>query len=132
VTPSRPYIIRAIYEWIVENDCTPHLLVDATYAGVNVPETYVSDGQIVLNISPTAVVSLRMGNDSISFNGRFGGQPLDIDVPIAAILGIYARENGQGMVFDGPMDPEPEPPEPDSPTPVDRGASQRPALKIVK
>lgn len=132
MTPSRPYIIRAIYEWIVENDCTPHLLVDATYAGVNVPETYVSDGQIVLNISPTAVVSLRMGNDSISFNGRFGGQPLDIDVPIAAILGIYARENGQGMVFDGPMDPEPEPPEPDSPTPVDRGASQRPALKIVK
>jgi len=132
VTPSRPYIIRAIYEWIVENECTPHLLVDATYAGVSVPEGYVSDGQIVLNISPTAVVALRMGNDSIEFNGRFGGQPLDIEVPIAAILGIYARENGQGMVFDGPMEPEPEPPEPDTPTPVDRGSAQRPALKIVK
>ena len=132
MTPSRPYIIRAIYEWIVENECTPHLLVDATYAGVSVPEGYVSDGQIVLNISPTAVVALRMGNDSIEFNGRFGGQPLDIEVPIAAILGIYARENGQGMVFDGPMEPEPEPPEPDTPTPVDRGSAQRPALKIVK
>ena len=132
MTPSRPYIIRAIYEWIVENECTPHLLVDATYTGVNVPEGYVSDGQIVLNISPTAVVALRMGNDSIEFNGRFGGQPLDIEVPIAAILGIYARENGQGMVFDGPMEPEPEPPEPDAPTPVDRGRAQRPALKIVK
>ena len=82
----------------------------------------------MLNISPTAVVALRMANDVVAFNGRFGGQPRDIEVPIAAILGIYARENGQGMVFDAPMEPEPEPPVPD-PTPVERG---RPALKIVK
>ncbi|EED35490.1 stringent starvation protein B [Luminiphilus syltensis NOR5-1B] len=126
MTPSRPYIIRAIYDWIVDNDCTPHLLVDAAMTDVEVPESYVVDGQIVLNISPTAVVSLQLGNDAISFNGRFGGRPFDIFVPIAAVMGIYARENGQGMVFDA--EPEPEPP--DSPTPEpDR---TRPALRVVK
>ena len=92
----------------------------------------MTDGQIVLNISPTAVVALRMGNDSLEFNGRFGGQPMDISVPITAILGIYARENGQGMVFDGPMDPEPEPPPSDAPSPLGRSGGNRPALKIVK
>ena len=97
-----------------------------------VPESYVSDGQIVLNIAPSAVVSLQMGNDTVAFNGRFGGQPQDVEVPVASILGIYARENGQGMVFDGPMepDPDPEPPYIGEPSPNDRGS--RPALKIVK
>ncbi len=126
MTPSRPYIIRAIYEWIVDNDCTPHLLVDANGPDVIVPDAYVADGQIVLNISPTAVVSLQMGNSAVTFNGRFGGQPMDIFVPIASIMGIYARENGQGMVFES--EPEPEPP-PEAPTPPERG---RPTLKVVK
>ena len=121
---SRPYIIRAIYEWIVDNDCTPHLLVDVDVEGVDVPQAYVTDGQIVLNISPSAVVGLEMGNDLILFNGRFGGVATDIVVPIKAILGIYARENGQGMVFDASEDPE-EPPDP----PSVRG---RPSLKVVK
>ena len=88
---SRPYIIRAIYEWIVDNDCTPHLLVDVEMEGVEVPQAYVSDGQIVLNVSPTAVVGLDMGNDYIYFNGRFGGVATDITVPIKSILGIYAE-----------------------------------------
>ena len=121
---SRPYIIRAIYEWIVDNDCTPHLLVDVDVEGVDVPQAYVTDGQIVLNISASAVVGLEMGNDLILFNGRFGGVATDIVVPIKAILGIYARENGQGMVFDASEDPE-EPPDP----PSGRG---RPSLKVVK
>jgi stringent starvation protein B len=129
VTPSRPYIIRAIYEWIVDNDCTPHLLVNADGVGVQVPETYVTDGQIVLNISPTAVVSLHMGNDAVSFNGRFGGQPRDIFVPIASVLGIYARENGQGMIFDNSTEPDPEPPKPGTHPASERS---RPSLKIVK
>jgi len=124
VTPSRPYIVRAIYEWIVDNGCTPHLLVDATAEYVEVPSEYVTDGQIVLNVSPTAVVSLQMTNEAVSFNGRFGGQPVDVFVPISAILGIYARENGQGMVFDAAEDPDPTPPPPPERT--------RPALKIVK
>lgn len=121
---SRPYIIRAIYEWIVDNDCTPHLLVDVEVDGVDVPQSYVSDGQIVLNISPTAVVGLEMGNQFVSFNGRFGGVATDIMVPIKAILGIYARENGQGMVFDTTEEPD-NPPDP----PPDR---VRPSLKVVK
>ena len=79
---SRPYIIRAIYEWIVDNDCTPHLLVDVEVDGVEVPQAYVSDGQIVLNISPTAVVGLDMSNEYVAFNGRFGGVATDIIVPI--------------------------------------------------
>ena len=121
---SRPYIIRAIYEWIVDNECTPHLLVDVDVDGVDVPQAYVTDGQIVLNISPSAVVGLEMGNDLILFNGRFGGVATDIVVPIKAILGIYARENGQGMVFDASEDPE-EPPGP-------AGGRGRPGLKVVK
>ena len=118
---SRPYIIRAIYEWIVDNDCTPHLLVDVEIEGVEVPQAYVSDGQIVLNVSPTAVVGLDMGNEYIYFNG---GVATDITVPIKSILGIYARENGQGMVFDTAEEPD---------TPPDPPASRsRPSLKVVK
>lgn len=120
---SRPYIIRAIYEWIVDNGCTPHLLVDASVNGVDVPQAYISDGQIVLNISPGAVVGLEMTNESVFFNGRFGGVATDILVPIGGILGIYARENGQGMIFDAAA-PE-EPPEPPS-------GRARPSLKVVK
>ena len=121
---SRPYIIRAIYEWIVDNGCTPHLLVDVDIEGVDVPQAYVSDGQIVLNISPTAVVGLDMGNETVAFNGRFGGVATDIAVPVRAILGIYARENGQGMVFDTAEEPD-VPPDP----PAGKG---RPSLKVVK
>ena len=121
---SRPYIIRAIYEWIVDNGCTPHLLVDVEIDGVEVPQAYVSDGQIVLNISPTAVVGLDMGNETVAFNGRFGGVATDITVPVRAILGIYARENGQGMVFDAAEEPD-VPPDP----PAGKG---RPSLKVVK
>ena len=111
-------------QWIVDNDCTPHLLVDVETDGVDVPQSYVSDGQIVLNISPTAVVGLDMGNEFVAFNGRFGGVATDITVPIKAILGIYARENGQGMVFDTTEEPD-TPPDP----PPDRA---RPSLKVVK
>ena len=115
MTPSRPYIMRALYEWIVDNDCTPYVLVDATVADVIVPQQFVKDGQIVLNISPGAVMDLNICNDAMAFNGRFGGVATDIYVPIPAVVGIYARENGQGMVFEpeestGPPDePPPDP-----------------------
>ena len=97
---SRPYLIRALYEWIVENDCTPHLLVDADYPGARVPPGYAKDGQVVLNVSPSAVRHLHMDNDAVSFEGRFGGVPQSLYIPSAAVLAIYARENGQGMVFE--------------------------------
>jgi stringent starvation protein B len=130
VTPSKPYVIRAIYDWIVDNNCTPHLLVDAESEGVEVPQDYVTDGQIVLNVSPSAVVNLQLSNESVSFSGRFGGVPVDIVVPVEGVVGIYARENGQGMIFDeeSDLDFDPEPPETD-PTPP---SSDRPSLRLVK
>lgn len=96
---------------------------------MDVPQQYVKDGQIVLNLSPTAVIELHLGDDAVSFNGRFGGHPVDIFIPIAAILGIYARENGQGMAFD----PEEEPPPPgDGKPPTPLRPAGKPSLKVVK
>lgn len=136
---SRPYLVRALYEWIVDNDCTPHVLVNAEYPSVQVPQGFANDGQIVLNVSPSAVRHLHMDNEAISFEGRFGGVPHTLYVPIAAILGIYARENGQGMVFDleapmgegeeEDMEMEGEAPPPDTEPPRPSG---RPSLKVVK
>ncbi|MEH6580400.1 MAG: ClpXP protease specificity-enhancing factor [Halioglobus sp.] len=131
MTPSRPYIMRALYEWIVDNDCTPYMLVDAMLENVMVPQQFVKDGQIVLNISPGAVVELNIANDAVSFNGRFGGVATDIYVPAAAVIGIYARENGQGMVFDAEEGSD------DDTPPEDGGSSParpegRPSLKVVK
>ncbi|MCW7553591.1 ClpXP protease specificity-enhancing factor [Endozoicomonas gorgoniicola] len=100
MTSSRPYIARALYEWILDNDCTPYILVDAARRGVEVPREFVKDGQIVLNISPSAVRALQMENEMITFSGRFGGEALTITIPIDALMAIYARENGQGMVFE--------------------------------
>jgi len=125
---SRPYIMRALYEWIVDNDCTPYVLVDATPDEVMVPEQYVKDGQIVLNVSPSAVMDLNISNESLTFNGRFGGVATDVYVPVTAVIGIYARENGQGMVFD-PEEP-PQPPDDTPPEPLK--PEGRPSLKIVK
>lgn len=109
MSSSRPYIARALYEWILDNDCTPYILVDATRRGVEVPGEFVKDGQIVLNISPSAVRVLQMENDMITFSGRFGGEALNITVPADALMAIYARENGQGMVFE--VEPQMEEPE---------------------
>jgi len=128
MTPSRPYIMRALYEWIVDNDCTPYVLVDASVTDVMVPQQFVKDGQIVLNISPGAVMDLNIGNDAMAFNGRFGGVATDIYVPISAVVGIYARENGQGMVFE----PEESTPPPEEPPPDPIKPKGGPALKIVK
>ena len=130
MTPSRPYIMRALSEWIVDNGCTPYVLVDATRHNVLVPEQYVKDGQIVLNISPTAVMDLNISNDAVAFNGRFGGVATDIYVPVNAVIGIYARENGQGMVFEPEEEPDPSPPEGQPPEPAK--PEGRPSLKIVK
>jgi stringent starvation protein B len=134
---SRPYLVRALYEWIVDNDCTPHLLVNAEFAGVQVPSGFASDGQIVLNVSPSAVRHLHMDNDAVSFEGRFGGVPQSLYIPSAAVLAIYARENGQGMVFEveSSLGEDEEPEEPDDQGPPDGEPprpSGRPSLKVVK
>lgn len=100
LTPSRPYLARAIYEWICDNNLTPYLLVDATIPYTDVPQQFVNDGQIVLNIVPHAVHKLNMSNEAVTFSARFSGVSQDIYVPIQAVLGLYARENGQGLFFD--------------------------------
>ncbi len=129
MTSNRPYLIRALYDWIVDNRMTPHLLVDANAEGVVVPQQFVQDGRIVLNVSPDAVRGLEMANDLIGFNARFGGMPMDVMVPPSTVLGIYAKENGRGMLF-----PEEEQGEngapPDEPLPPTPG--KRPVLKVVK
>ncbi len=96
---SRPYLARALYEWLLDNELTPYLVVDATQPGVEVPRQFVQNGQIVLNAAPTAVRDLFMENQAIGFSARFGGQPMQVMIPIPALIAIYARENGAGMVF---------------------------------
>lgn len=106
MTPNRPYLLRAFYEWIVDNNLTPYLVVDATMTGVKVPTQHVQNGQIVLNINPSAVGNLLLGNDAVTFNARFGGSPFALYIPQRAVLAIYARENGAGTMFTPEEDEE--------------------------
>jgi len=99
MTSYRPYLMRALYEWIADNDMTPHILVDAGVAGVRVPKHTIADGKVVLNIAERAVARLQMDNERITFSARFGGSPHQVLVPIDAVLAIYARETGQGMAL---------------------------------
>ena len=135
MTPSRPYLVRALHEWILDNGMTPYIVVDAGIQGVRVPEDYITNGQIILNVSPTAVSDLAVGVDAIEFKARFGGVPIHVYVPVVAVMAIYAKENGQGMVF-GSEPGAPEPPSPDTPLNSTKGslhtAAHKPALKIVK
>lgn len=131
----RPYLIRAIHEWACDNGHTPHLLVAADYPGVVVPREFVQDGRITLNVSPMAVQSLDLQHEPIWFSARFGGRPFDVQVPTGAVLAIFARENGEGVIF-GETEPvagadaasapktDPEPPKPTKPG--------RPNLRVVK
>lgn len=128
---SRPYLIRAMYDWITDSQMTPHVLVDANGEGVQVPKKYVIDGQLVLNVSASATRKLLINNEALEFDARFGPNIYHIYAPIKAILAIYAHENGKGMVFEGEDEGDggnkiesPQPPEPPKPS--------RPHLRIVK
>lgn len=96
---SRPYLLRAIYQWIVDNDCTPYLMVDASRQGVQVPAQAIRDGKVVLNMAPQAIVNLDMGNRELAFLTRFSGVSMQVRVPVSAITALYAQETGQGMMF---------------------------------
>jgi len=134
MTSNRPYLIRALFDWVIDNGLTPHLLIDTSNQSVVVPQQFVENQKIVLNISTSATTNLVLGNESISFNARFSGQPMNVFLPIESIMAIYAKENGQGMMFaqeDSSVvlsgkgnndDPEPPTPPP----------SKRPTLKVVK
>lgn len=141
MSSNRPYLLRAMYEWIVDNQCTPHLLVDVRDERVKVPREHVRDGQIVLNINPSAVGQFHWDNGHIEFSARFAGVARTMWIPMTSVLAIYARENGEGMAFtlDGDVEdeasvaaettaPEDEPTPPTTPTPV----AGRSHLKVVK
>lgn len=100
MTSLKPYLIRSIYQWIIDNQLTPYLLVDAEYSDSNFPEECIQDGKIVLNICPKAIQMLTLGNEEIEFNAYFSGKPSHIITPTIAVLAIYAKENNKGMIFD--------------------------------
>lgn len=128
MTSSRPYLIRALYEWILDNESTPYVLIDTDVKGVDVPSEYIKDAQLTLNINPSAVQNISLGNEYISFSARFSGKQTDIFLPIDSVLAIYAQENGKGMVFsteDHNNDSPPSPPKKDKKV-------TKPVLKIVK
>lgn len=110
MTSSRPYLLRAIYDWILDNHLTPYLMVDATLPNVAVPERFVEDGEIVLNIAPQAVGGLSLGNEAVEFDARFSGVAQHVYVPVQAVKAIYSVENGRGMVFSEDDDGQPTPP----------------------
>lgn len=99
MTSNRPYLLRAVHEWICDNGLTPHIVVDASQPGVRVPPQAIHEGRVVLNLAPRAVTRLEIGNDAITFMARFGGVSQAVSVPVAAVQAIYARENGQGMLM---------------------------------
>jgi stringent starvation protein B len=129
MTSNRPYLLRALYEWIADNDMTPHILVEAGAQGVDVPVQAVQKGKVILNIDNAAVRELKLGNEMLTFKARFTGNEHHVAVPIEAVLAIYAKENGQGMMF--AQDEETMPPtDPDSDP--DPRPAKRPHLTIVK
>ena len=129
----KPYLLRAVYDWCVDNDLTPYLLANADADDVVVPRQSVQEGRIILNLKPQAVHNLALGDNKVEFNARFGGKPMLVRIPIKAVLAIYARENGQGMVFDESDEIGPLPPEPTSTDPTEsKPARSRPVLKVVK
>jgi stringent starvation protein B len=127
--PKRPYLLRAMHQWIAECGHTPHVIVDAAREGAEVPRAYVKEGKIVLNLSEGATQRLRLGNDEVEFDARFAGVIHHVRFPVSAVLGIYARETGEGMVF-SEQDLGPEPPT--RPSQTEEGGARRPPLKVVK
>jgi len=128
MSSNRPYLLRALYQWISDNGLTPYILVDATNPGVRVPPGAAKDGKVVLNIASRAVGQFEISNERIRFLARFGGVSQAVDVPMSAVLAIYAQENGQGMMFsaeNAPPEPPPAAPKPDE-------AVKRPHLRVIK
>lgn len=126
MTSLKPYLIRSIYEWIIDNQLTPHLLVDAENTDAILPEDFIENGKIVLNMRPEAVQGLTLGNKEIQFNARFSGKSMHIVTPTIAVLAIYAKENGKGMVFD------PEESDQDPVPPPSNKKQTKPQLRVVK
>ncbi len=137
--PKRPYLLRAMHQWITDSGHTPHVIVDAGRAGSDVPRAYVQEGKIVLNLSYSATQRLKIDNDTVEFDGRFAGVIHHVRFPVAAVMGVYARETGEGMMFPdqdaGPAPPSGPPPGPgtgSAPPEEGGGGAKRPQLRVVK
>ncbi|MEO8672289.1 MAG: ClpXP protease specificity-enhancing factor [Tahibacter sp.] len=131
MTSNRSYLIRAINEWIADNGLTPYLLVDASFPGVQVPAQAIKDGRVVLNIALRAVAHLDLGRDWVRFSARFSGSSFNVDVPVGAVLAVYAQENGQGMMFSADGVPQSPPPPPATPD-ADGSSRKGSHLRVVK
>ncbi len=128
MTELKPYLIRSIYEWIVDNNLTPYLQVDASHHAAVLPMQFVQDdGRIILNLRPLAVEALCLGNEAIEFNTRFSGKSTYVNAPVAAVIAIYAKENGRGMVFDVDHSESPPPAPPSEPP-----KKTKPTLRVLK
>ena len=132
--PKRPYLLRAMHQWITDSGHTPHVIVDAGRAGEDVPHAYAQDGKLVLNLSYSATQRLKIDNDVVEFDARFAGVIHHVRIPVGAVMGVYARETGEGMMFPD-QDTSPAPPESPAPAPApadDGGGAKRPQLRVVK
>ena len=137
---NRPYLLKAFFDWIVDNRCTPYIIIDAYHEGVEVPQEFVKDGQIVLNIAPRAVSDFVINDVAVEFSTRFNGMPINLYLPTLSIIGIYAQENGKGMMFEHEegVEPPPRPPKivkGNSSSTPDKTASPtklKPSLRVVK
>jgi len=130
MTSSKPYLVRALYEWILDNDNTPYILVDTSCDQVSIPNGIASDGKVVLNLAPAAIQNLEMTNDFVSFSARFNGVGEQIFVPVTSLLAIYARENGEGMMFPSEEDSASTAADSKAVKPAPKSAG--PTLKVIK
>lgn len=131
MTPSKPYLIRGLYEWLLDNDVTPYVLVDTSSEAVEIPKGIASDGKVVLNLSPSAIQNLEMTNEYLSFSARFSGVGQNVYCPITSVLAIYAKENGEGMMF--AEDSQEDKPATDEKSTTDKDKKpKRPGLTVVK
>jgi stringent starvation protein B len=129
MTSSKPYLIRGLYEWLLENDVTPYLLVDANFYGVMIPQGSANDGKVVLNLTPSAVQGLELDDEYIAFSARFGGIAQNVYCPMAAILAIYAKENGEGMMFNEEPHTDPDP---DGKRPVGKSSDGKRSVRAIE
>ena len=132
MTPQKPYLVRGLYEWLLDNEVTPYILVDTSSDAVLIPKGIATDGKVVLNLSPNAIQQLEMTNEHLSFSARFGGVAQDVFCPMSSVLAIYARENGEGMMFAN--NPDQESFKTSEAASADEAGkkSNKPGLKIVK
>ena len=129
MTSSKPYILRAFYEWIIDNNMTPYIMVDAFVQDVMVPEGFETEGKITLNLSPSAVRGFEMNNEAVLFSARFNGVPENIYIPVDAVLAIFAKENGEGMMFTAPDNQAGTPSDTKKPA---KAKPKKPTLSVVK